>query len=208
MIRPLMVVRFLTASLGVALCVLPATASAADAAQKPGQAQPHHLNRQEEARVFGHGVAVAPRHPGARSRHREGPRAGPAAQPPRGDDAAVQDRLDGRHRARRPGGGRYHLQPGDRPDPLRGELPGQAIHCEHHEGDDRPGVPRRQPGPLVGHHDRAERRLRGLDDVSQGQRADHRRSAPAPAPHRLRQRRRACARPDVPRRHARSSSSG
>ena len=34
-----MVVRFLTASLGVALCVLPATASAADAAQKPGQAR-------------------------------------------------------------------------------------------------------------------------------------------------------------------------
>ena len=38
-IRPLMVVRLLTASLGVALCVLPGTASAADAAQKPGQAR-------------------------------------------------------------------------------------------------------------------------------------------------------------------------
>ena len=145
-----MVVRFLTASLGVALCVLPATASAADAAQKPGQARrttstvkKKHAYSATASRsrraTLAHARATARVREQARLRSLHG-----------GDDAAVQDRRDGRHRPRRPRRRRHHLQPGDRPGPLRRELAGQALDRQHHQGDDRAGLPRGQSRPQPG----------------------------------------------------------
>ena len=39
------------------------------------------------------------------------------------------------------------FNPDDRPGPLAGERAGQALDRQHHQGDDRAGLPRRQPGP-------------------------------------------------------------
>ena len=47
-------------------------------------------------------------------------------------------------RPRRPRRRRHHLQPRDRGGPLAGELAGQAVDRQHHQGDDRAGLPRGQ----------------------------------------------------------------
>ena len=146
-IRPLMVVRFLTASLGVALCVLPATASAADAAQKPGQARrttstvkKKHAYSATASRS--RRATLARARASARAREQVRLRSLHEAMTPRFKTDAT-----GASRPRRPRCRRHHLQPGHRPGPLRRELPGQAIDCQHHQGDDRARVPRRQPRP-------------------------------------------------------------
>jgi D-alanyl-D-alanine endopeptidase (penicillin-binding protein 7) len=48
-----------------------------------------------------------------------------------------------------------HLRPGHQSDPLGRERPEPALDCQHHQGDDRDGVPREQPGRVATGDDRS-----------------------------------------------------
>ena len=106
-----------------------------------------------------------------------------------GDDAALQDGRERRTRAGYPRRRRDHFQSCQRPGPLGGERAGQTLDRQHHQGDDDGGVSGRQPRPDPGRHRRAQRRLRRVDDVSEGQRSADARRRAAPRPDRVRQRR-------------------
>ncbi len=58
--------------------------------------------------------------------------------------AALQARRHRRPRARHPRRGGHHLQPGDRRGALGVELAEPALDRQHHQGDDRGGLPREQ----------------------------------------------------------------
>ncbi len=89
---------------------------------------------------------------------------GACARRARSRRAPIQD---GRHRGGRPGpacGGRDHLQPADTTGAVGIALPGQAVDCQHHEGDDRRGVYRERPGHVPGGDGGPSRRRGRVDD--------------------------------------------
>ena len=133
--------------------------------------------------------------------------------PPRGRGrtrqrhAALQGRRERRSGAGPSRRGRNHLQPRNQPGALGRELAGPAVDREHHEGDDRDRLPREQSRPDAAGHDRAQRRVPGVDDAAAAERQGDDRRPAAPAADRVGQRRGAGARAHVAVR-ARSASSG
>ncbi len=136
----------------------------------------------------------------ARPHRRACPRAVAHARPAGRDDAPLQDGRDRRARSRHSGGGGDHPRSDDRPGALGRERPGKAIDCEHHEGHDGGGLPRRSAGPLADCDGRTRRHLRGVDDVLPRERTHHSRQSVAPHAHRVGQRGRARPRAPVARR--------
>ena len=148
LIRPLSLVRVCTVTLGLVLS-LPGLVSgapqaakpAAPPAKKPAASAPAPAKKTtySASSSAARRARLARARAAARAREQARLRMLPEAMTPRFKTDATGATGAGRPRRRRD-----HLQPRDGSGALGGECAGQALDRQHHQGDDRGGVPRGQ----------------------------------------------------------------
>ncbi len=137
----------------------------------------------------------------ARARRAAAARRVREAQLARGRDTPVQDGRARQSRARRPRGGRHHLQPGDGRRPLRGELARPTVDREPDEDHDGRDVRGRRSGSRSARRRHSRRHLPRLGDPHPHRGSHHLPRPSAPDAHCLGQCCGARARTDLGRRH-------
>ena len=146
LIRPMLVARFVVDAAGRRLFACPSQPSRLTRRQK----KPAATRRATPVKKSAYSATTSKARQSSLARARASVRAREAARlrslqplqeamtPQFKTDAAGQ--VDPRRARRR----RHRLQSGQRPGPLRGELAGQALDRQHHQGDDRAGLSRGQ----------------------------------------------------------------